>query len=499
MYDISTMKPKRILFYALILLLEIFFLSSCITHHFENTLKLDREPTIEPDYSRVTIPGNIAPMNFIIKEDGISYRINASSSNGSHLSLNAANGIVRFTKKSWLKLLENNQGGEIVIEVLSKSQEKEWVKYNPIHLHVANEPIDPYLCYRLLYPGYEAWAQISIIQRSIEDFNEASLIENQMIDKNCVNCHSFNQNNPEKFLLHIRGSMGGTYFVEGSEITRTDLKTEEMTSGAVYPTWHPGGKYVAFSSNNVKQSFHAIHDKNIEVFDLASSLILYDTRNNTMLPVKEKDTIKYMETFPEWSPDGNYLYYCRTKQFVEGSDFKDVKYDLVRKAFDQASATFGKTELVFDAFAIDKSVSFPRISPDGNYLVFTLHDYGTFSIWHREADLFLLDLQTGKIKHMSINSDETESYHSWSSNSKWLVFSSKRGDGLTARPYFAYIHSADSIGKPFVLPQKDPSLYKKMLKTYNKPEFVTGKIYLGPRDFLRAAKKEPIKAIGNGN
>ena len=65
---------------------------------------------------------------------------------------------------------------------------------------------------------------------------------------------------------------------------------------------------------------------------------------------------------------------------------------------------------------------------------------------------------------MSLNSDETESYHSWSSNGKWLVFSSKRGDGLTARPYFAYFGSPDNVGKPFVLPQKDPTLYKEWRK-----------------------------------
>jgi len=95
---------------------------------------------------------------------------------------------------------------------------------------------------------------------------------------------------------------------------------------------------------------------------------------------------------------------------------------------------------------------------------------------------------------MSLNSSETESYHSWSSNSRWLVFSSKRGDGLTARPYFAYFGSPDNVGKPFVLPQKDPALYKRMAKTFNRPEFVTGKINIDPRDFARASKKEPLKA-----
>ena len=214
-----------------------------------------------------------------------------------------------------------------------------------------------------------------------------------------------------------------------------------------------------------------------------------------MLHSVAEDTVKYMETYPEWSADGKYLYYCRAKQFIEGSDFRNIKYELVRRTFDESSGSFGKAEPVFDAPAIDKSVSFPRISPDGRYLIFTLHNYGTFSIWHKEADLYILDLHNGKITQMSLNSTETESYHSWSSNSRWLVFSSKRDDGLTARLYFAYIGSSDQIGKPFVLPQKDPTLYDHLLKTFNRPEFVTGKIHAGPRDFARAAGKAAVKTM----
>ncbi len=107
----------------------------------------------------------------------------------------------------------------------------------------------------------------------------------------------------------------------------------------------------------------------------------------------------------------------------------------------------------------------------------------------------MLDLLNGKVNRMTVNSDESESYHSWSSNGKWFVFSSKRDDGLTARPYLAYFGSPDNIGKPFVLPQKDPALYKRLAKTFNRPEFVTGKIVVRPRDFARGSRKEPLNTI----
>jgi hypothetical protein len=474
------------------------FIAGCQSGNNDNSKVLDREPVIEPDYSGVTIPGNIAPMNFIIKEEGNQFRVIATSSTGAKLSVKASDGIVRFPVNSWEKLLSGSMDGKIGIEVFSRDNKNNKIKYNPFYLYVAKEPVDPYICYRLLYPGYETYLDIKIVQRCVEDFWEKSLVENQLLKTNCINCHSFNKNNPEKFLLHVRGTVGGTYFVEGKKITRKDLKTKEMANGAVYPAWHPEGRYVAFSSNNIVQNFHAIPDKNIEVQDLASSLVLYDTQKNEISPVPESDTTKYMETFPEWSPDGKYLYFCRALQAREGSDFRNIKYNLVRKTFDSESRSFGNAELVFDAKAINRSVSFPRISPDGQYLVFTLHEYGNFSIWHKEADLYLINLLNGKVDKMTLNSDETESYHSWSSNGKWLVFSSKRGDGLTARPYFAYFGSPDQVGKPFVLPQKDPTLYARLVKTFNKPEFVTGKINLGPRDFENAAKEESVKAIWAG-
>jgi hypothetical protein len=491
------MKLKNKLPVLLFLIFEMVIPLSC-KRVVNGINEVGREPVIEPDYKGVTIPQNIAPLNFKINEEGSSFTIEAISESGIRLSVKSSNGIVRFPENSWKKLLKSNQEARIEVLITSENKNNSLSKFSPFYLNVAKEQIDPYLCYRLLYPGYERYFQIKIVQRCIENFKESSLVENQMVGNNCINCHSFNRNNPEKFLIHIRGSVGGTYFINGDKITRTDLKTKEMTSGAVYPSWHPGGKYVTFSSNNIVQSFHSIPEKNIDVTDLASSLVLYDTEKNEISPINEEDTTRYLETFPEWSPDGKYLYYSKAKQVIDSSDFQNIKYNLVRKSFDEPSKSFGKSEVVFNAAEISKSVSFPRISPDGQYLVFTLHNYGNFSIWHKEADLYLLNLQDGKVERMSVNSDESESYHAWSSNGKWLVFSSKRGDGLTAQPYFAYFGSKDNIGKPFVLPQKDPTLYKRMLKTFNKPEFVNGKIKVNSHDFERVVKNKAVKAVWAG-
>jgi hypothetical protein len=109
--------------------------------------------------------------------------------------------------------------------------------------------------------------------------------------------------------------------------------------------------------------------------------------------------------------------------------------------------------------------------------MFTLSSYGNFSIWHKDADLYMIDLETKKAYPLdALNSDDVESYHSWSSNSRWVVFSSRRIDGLYTRPHFAYIDAEGNASKPFLLPQKDVEFYHYFMKSYNIPEFITGKV-----------------------
>ncbi len=480
--------------WILILALILSFVAGCTANNNNVQVEAGREPVLEPDYQGVTVPANIAPMNFRINEEGRSFKLVASSA-GFKVSIKSSDGIIRFPGKSWKKLLEASKGDKISVDIISEDKKGIKTRFSPVSIFVADDPVDPWLCYRLLYPGYESYLQLKIIERSTESFRERSLAENQLLDNNCINCHSFCRNDPDRFLLHVRGTSGGTYFTEGNKVIRRDLKASGMKYGAVYPAWHPDGDLVAFSSNSIVQGFHASGEYNIEVTDLASSLVVYNIGKNEMSPVEESDSVTYMDTFPEWSPDGKYLYFCRAEQTNDSSDFARINYNLVRKAFDRGSFSFGRAEVIYDAQSIGKSVSFPRISPDGRYLVFTLHNNGNFSIWHKEADLYLTDLETGNTSRMSINSDETESYHSWSSNGRWLVFSSKRDDGLTARPYFAYFSKTGQVGKPFVMPQKDPTLYRREIKTFNKPEFITGKVKINPRDYERASKK-PAKKTG---
>ena len=91
---------------------------------------------------------------------------------------------------------------------------------------------------------------------------------------------------------------------------------------------------------------------------------------------------------------------------------------------------------------------------------------------HRMVNIWLLPYRN----MAEANSAEGESYHSWSHNNRWLVFSSRRLDGLYTRPFFTYIDDKGTAHKPFLLPQKNPvKYYKDLLWTYNLPEFIQEK------------------------
>lgn len=472
----------------------LLFLTSCGSKPGEDYTKSEVAAKIEPDYSDVTIPPNIAPLNFIIKETGEAFYVRFSSESGDEFEVMSGDGKVIIPAKKWAKMLLNNTGKSFNADIYSKDENGKWQKYRTITNKIAVEKVDPYLYYRLLYPGYESWAELSINSRDLESFKAQSVIENSVADENCINCHSFNNGNTNDFLFHMRGNMGGTYFYKDGEFIKRNLKTKEMKNAAVYPRWHPSGKFVAFSSNKIVQRFHAADNKKIEVSDLESSLVLYDIERNEMMNIELTDKEKFMDTFPEWSPDGRFLYFCRAPQIAEEYDYKQIKYNLFRVPFDISSRTFGEVQLVFDASAMNKSMTFPRISPDGKILVLTLFDYGTFPIWHKEADLWSVNLSDLKAVPLDLNSDFADSYHSWSSNSRWLVFSSKRGDGLTARPFISYIDENGKAEKPFILPQKDPEFYDRFLKSFNIPEFSTMEIDLTPGKIRELVKTEAVQA-----
>ena len=443
------------------------------------TRTLDILPAIFPDYSNVTIPMNIAPLCFKLADTCDYEKARAIFEIGAQrLVLEEKKGQFLIPISSWKKLMKDASGSTLRITIQARVQ-RQWVDYPAFQIFVAPDSIDSYLVYRLIEPGYEGWNEMGIYQRCLEDFKESVIINNKRTDYSCMNCHSFSMQNPEKMLFHIRATYPGTLLINGDRIEKLNTKTEQTISELVYPSWHPSGRYVAFSVNDTKQAFHTTDANRVEVFDFASDVVVYDVNRHEIItsPLLFSDSI--FETFPTFSPDGKTLFFCSADTFLMPDEFDKVKYSLCSISFDPDNRRFGtRVDTLYQAKARGgKSASFPRVSPDGKFLMFTLSSYGNFSIWHKDADLYMIDLQSKKIIPLDVlNSKDVESYHSWSNNSRWVVFSSRRIDGLYTHPYIAYINPNGEPAKPFLLPQKDVDFYHRFMKSYNIPEFITGKV-----------------------
>ncbi|MFH0758253.1 MAG: hypothetical protein V2B15_13280 [Bacteroidota bacterium] len=451
---------------------------------------------IFPDYTAVTIPPNIAPMNFQIENEGQAYMAVFSNSKQGRVKVKSRSGRIVIPGKAWKKLLDEDRGGMLTIDLMRKNGKGSWERFNQIMNPISMKEIDPYIAYRKIPPANILWKEMGIFQRSLESFEVSPIVTNNVTDYNCMNCHSFNAGDPDQMMFHMRASYGGTLVKNHEEISLVETKSEHTRSAGAYPSWHPGGNLIAFSVNLIKQGFHARMGKISYVHDNYSDIVLYDVNDNSITRPEALST-KNLENLPAWSPDGKKMFYISAPENIDTMTYTSVIYSLMSIEFEEQERSFGKKDTVIDSDDFGHSITFPRVSPGNKLICFIGVDYGYFSINNREADVYLFDLETGEIIKPDVNSGETESYPSWSGNGSWLMFISKRTDGLLSQVWFSYVDEKGKAGKPFVLPQKDPGFYNAYLYNFNRPEFITGEVDISPRKVRSLAKAGSIASTFN--
>lgn len=442
-----------------------------------NPTKTDRLPEIYPDYAGVTIPAEIAPLNFNVRDSAEVVDVVVRGSKGGEL--HAQGDFADFDIDDWHALTARNKGGELTFTVCTREGDG-WKQYRDFKVYVSPHAMDAWgLTYRRIAPGYEVYSHMGLYQRDLSSFDETAILENTQVPGMCVNCHTAHRTDPSRFVFHVRGDHGATMVQTDGRREWLKASNDQLGGSMVYPYWHPSGKYCAFSTNQTRQGFHVVHDERIEVFDLKSDVFVYNPATHEIISDSLLETKDWSENTPVFSPDGRTLYYMTCRQQEYPAHFKDEKYNLCRIAFDPETASFGATvDTVFNAVKMGKSLTWPRPSYDGRWLLFTLADYGYFSIWHNESQQWLLDLRTGQARELTeVNSDKADSYHNWSANSRWIVFTSRRDDGLYSRLYLAQIDDRGRFTKPFLLPQRNPQeYYSESLYSFNTPDFTKRKV-----------------------
>lgn len=494
--------------YPILLSLGVLLLAACGQKHPslpETFTQKDAKPAIYPDYKDVTVPVNIAPLNFLV--DSVEDVIALVEYPAGKQTFGGEDNKVQMDIEEWHDILASAKGSDIRVTVFTE-KDGQWTKYKPFSIQVAKEEIDPYISYRVLPPTFVGYDELAIRQRNLTNFEESDIYDNLKISEGkegqCINCHSYQNYGTKNMMFHTRMQHAGTMIVSDGELVFVNLKTDSMISAAAYNNWHPSLPIIAFSTDHTMQSFHTRDVTKVEVMESASDLIIYDVKNNRVQTVLN-DSAEF-ELFPSWSPDGKWLYYCSAHYEYEESyentdellrNYKHLQYNLYRLSFDAKTMTFGTPELIFDAVGRNRSAVQPRISQDGRYVVFAEGPWGLFHVWHPSAQIEILDLHTGQLLDTkAINSDRPESYPSLSSNDRWILFESRRDDGNYTRTYFAYFDAQGKVHKAFQVPAQDPEYFRLLLRSWSRPEFMKEPVSITPQQFYEKALETPIN-VGN--
>jgi hypothetical protein len=428
-------------------------------------------------------------MHFRIEEQGERFHVTISADAGEPIEITSRSGTIEIPSKRWRTLLGANRGEVLSIRAYTQSGDGTWQRFEPITNRIAVEDIDSYLAYRLLKPQYTFYRNLGVYQRDLESFDEDLILHGRSYEHGCVNCHTFLNHDPRNMFLAVRTPVYGN-----AALLVRDGELSTVGTPFGHTAWHPSGRIAVFSRYDVRMFFHTARTEVRDVVEFNSLLGYYDLDTQTLKtdPVLADKT--QLETQPTWSPDGRYLYFVSAPMLWEyrtkfpPDRYAELQYDLKRVSYDLETDTWGEVETVLSAEETDRSILTPRLSPDGRFLLFVMCDYSCFALYQPSADLYLMDLETREYARLACNSEFSESWHAWSSNGRWIVFSSKRPTGIFTRLYISYLDEDGRASKPLVLPRREPGFYDSFVKLYNVPEFTTGRVETATGAFIQAVR-----------
>ena len=168
-------------------------------------------------------------------------------------------------------------------------------------------------------------------------------------------------------------------------------------------------------------------------FPTRGILAWYDKKEGRLRPLPGADDPRFVQTSAFWSPDGKYLIFSRAEardpyppgvpkaEYANDPNETQIQYDLYRIPFNQGKG--GHAEPVVGASANGMSNNFPKVSPDGRWIVFVQNRNGL--LMRPDSKLYIVPFAGGKARLMKCNTSLMNSWHTFSPNGRWLAFSSK--------------------------------------------------------------------------
>jgi len=454
-------------------------LRSCHVEQWRN-----RDLKIVRPLDRASFPRNIAPPRF---------RWEDQTSNAWKLSLSAPGWSaplqVVTRERAW-------RPDEAIWEAVKASGTGDWIELevrgclvsggrragaevyaDRIKFRVSEYPADPVVVYRLVSPLFHGFKTPDIYYRDLRTFETGMFLPSKT--SYCTNCHVFPakpmaRKNELTLAVAVRKSFEGLRLLGLYEFD--SRKGENLVTNTFFMSWGPEGKKLAVTAGRHVAIRPPITLETQEFYVRVADLVIVDKDTLEVRPLPGAAEPDYMETLPAWSPDGKTIVFARAKEF-EKLPFK-VRYDLYRVPYNNGEG--GQAEPVKGASHNGKSNFAPRFSPDGKWLVFNMGESG--SLVEPTADLWIMSTEAGATpRELECNSPYSmDSHHSWSSNSRWLLFAAKPDDGIFARIYFTEIDEDGRASPPVELPiLEDPMM------CFNVPEFLQRKPDIDAEDILR--------------
>jgi len=364
----------------------------------------------------------------------------------------------------------------------------------PVHFGVSEDPIDSYIVYRLVTPRFSVQKTPSMFVRDLRSFEVVPFLRARR--HYCFNCHTFSSKSGTEGMLSIKARL-----VVGppqpSALGIVDLATGSTKKvsfpfshkGFTFTSWNPAGTRLAVSANQAFRSVGPLIHETQELQYTWSDIAVYDLDREDVVLLPGASSPDHTELYPSWTPDGKRVLFSRAPA---GASARTVQYDLF--VLDYADGKGGTPIPVPGASGNGRSNYYARFSPDGKWLSFCQADQG--SLIEPSSDLYFLPghLQ-GPPHRLECNVEQAaDSWHSWSSNSRWLLFASKRDDGIHARMYMTHIdhegHASPAVRVPL---QKPP------LASFNIPELLTDAPSIEERQLFEAVRAEaPLVTLARG-
>ena len=373
----------------------------------------------------------------------------------------------------WESIKKHSMGGAATVTITGFQDKNlsQSVSRGQVTIHTSKDPVGAPIFYRdvpLMPSELEkgvikplAPAAVPLIGwrlRNVGEFRSRLLLEGL---PTCANCHSFSRDG-KTLGMDLDGPQNdkGLYALVPVR-ARMSIRNKDVVAWSSFrgKLWDnlrvgfmsqvsPDGQYVVTTINGpeglrrqarkeAQSNYYVANFKDyrfLQVFYPTRGILAwYSPATGRLGPLPGADDPACVHTNAVWSPDGKYVVFARAQardaypagqkmaEFANDPNETQIQYDLYRIPFNGGKG--GKPEPIAGASRNGMSNSFPKVSPDGRWIVFVQCRNG--QLMRPDGLLYIVPAEGGQARRMRCNTPLMNSWHSFSPNGRWLVFSSK--------------------------------------------------------------------------